>query len=92
MSFSDQGTTEQLVIAGLDPAIHDELPNKRHLSSPKLSLIMDATELGPARVRQYWIAASRVNPTCRVKPGHDVSRVLATHGKWVLARDANSVS
>jgi len=44
-------------------------------------LIMDATELRPAGVRQYWAAASRVNPTCSVKPGHDAEDVACPHNR-----------
>src|SRR5437867_11785305 len=59
------------VIAGLDPASH----HRREISSEEDG----PSELGFTRVRTF-MCASRINPTCVVKPAGDSGRRGATYG------------
>src|SRR3972149_5010670 len=51
---------------------------------------MDATELGLARFRLHWIAASRVTPTCCVKPGHDAEIASQVFNDFTVAAMTNT--
>jgi hypothetical protein len=59
------------VMRGLDPRIHDETQQSQAVLFTRSDPSWIASELGLARVLHKLTAASRVNPTCSVKPGND---------------------